>query len=154
MCLSVIPLVVWLLVALFSGGAIGVGGTVLYLKWSDHKIVPTVDVDGVVRIFPDPMNCVDYYYKAVLDVNHAQYQFCVYDPNKIETFEKKAKELVAEMGKKGLKRVSAPVKGRTDYKEINGTKGAEVVSISPWSGKEERYIVVSQGQSWKIVKEK
>ena len=154
---AVIPLIVWLLIAAFGGGAVLGGGAVAVVMWKDRdkvEIVDKPDKDGVIQAPSDPMTCVDLYYKAVLSQNHKQYQHCVMEPLGLDGFHEKVKMRISEMEKNGLKRVEQPVRGRTNYKEIKGVKGAVVFSISPWTGKEEKYNVVSQGQGWKIVEER
>lgn len=157
--LAVIPLIVWAIGLLLTGGGLGAGGTYLALKWDDiKKEKPIADEkrepDGTVAIFPDPAVCVDMYYKAVCSGDHRQYQYCVIEPLDKKTFAKKAIALKEEMEKKGICIVKEPVRGRSKIVEKNGLKGATVFAVSPWTEKEEKYAVVAQGQSWKIIKEK
>ena len=160
MRLAGIPLIGWVIIAVFVVGAIVGGGTAVAVMWKDcHPPVKQIDekigTDGVVQSQADPATCVDWYYKSVLNGNHAQYQFCVMEPYDFDVFTNKVNNLNVTMKRKGRKIVEAPVRGRTEIKdEKNGCKRATVFSISPWSGKEVEYDVISQGQGWRIVKEK
>ena len=156
--LAVIPLIVWAIGLLLTGGGLGAGGTYLALKWDDITggRVPPIsrEPDGTVAIFPDPAVCVDMYYKAVCTANHRQYQYCVIEPLDKRDFEEKSNALKVEMEKRGICIVEELVRGRSKIVEKNGLKGAAVFAVSPWTGKEEKYAVVAQGQSWKIIEEK
>ena len=157
--LAVIPLIVWAIGLLLTGGGLGAGGTYLALKWDDIKKDGSIadekrEPDGTVAIFPDPAVCVHWYYQAVCTANHRQYQYCVIEPLDKRDFEEKSNALKVEMEKRGICIVEEPVRGRSKIVEKNGLKGATVFAVSPWTGKEEKYAVVAQGQSWKIIKEK
>lgn len=111
-------------------------------------------VEGAIQKFEDPLTCVDAYYRAVVRRDHHQYQFCVMEPLSGSNFVAKVSGIVGEREKDGFKPIREPVRGRTDYKDFNGVKGVDVFAISPWTGKEARYTVLTQGQSWKIAEEK
>ena len=113
-----------------------------------------VNKDGIAVVFSEPMNCVDHYYDAVMKCNYGQYQYCVLVPMPIEEFQEKANKRSKEMSKHGIKPVVRPVRGRSDFKENKGSRSVNVKAVSPWTNKEETYLVTAQGQSWKIVKEK
>lgn len=128
-----------------------------YLGWkgSSTYVPPPVTKDGIAQEFSEPMDCVNYYYDAVMKCNHEQYQFCVLDPLSPEEFRKKVNKRLEEMRKHGIKQIERPVKGRSaKFKESKGSKSAQVKAMSPWTHKEETYIVIEQGQSWRMVKEK
>ena len=76
------------------------------------------------------------------------------DPISIEEFRGKVNKRLEEMRKHGIKQIERPVKGRTKFKEIKGIKSAQVKAMSPWTNKEETYLVIEQGQSWRMVEEK
>lgn len=154
---AVIPLVVWAILAAFgAGGAIGLGGGyVLWKNRPDNVPLPVTNKNGIAMEFGDAMDCVDYYYKAIMKCNHDQYQFCVLDPIPIEEFRERVSKRLEEVRKQGVKQYERPVKGRSaKFKEVKGIKGVHVKAISPWTNKEETYLVVEQAQSWRIVKEK
>ena len=113
------------------------------------------DDDGIVQNPEDPMRCVDLYYKAVINGNYKQYQFCVREPMSVDQFNARVKSRSEVMRKSGLKQVKEPVRGRTTYKEIQGARRTTVFAISPWTNtyKEEKYVVVEVGQGWRIDKE-
>ena len=151
---AAIPLIVWGIVAAFGGVGLLGGG---YILWTNRPIdaPPPVIKDGIAQEFSEPMDCVDYYYDAVMKCNHEQYQFCVLDPLSPDEFRKKVNKRLEEMRKHGIKQIERPVKGRSEkFKEIKGFKSVQVKAMSPWTHKEETYIVIEQGQSWRMVKEK
>ena len=144
MSFAVIPVIVWFLLSICGGAIIG-GGTVgAVVLWKDRekaKEIEIVDIKGSKCVIPgDSMSCVDLYYKSIMSTNYYQYQVCVMEPLDI-------------MKCKGLEPLEQPVRGRSKIKEKEEVKVAIVFSISPWSGKEEKYKVVTQGQGWKIVEE-
>lgn len=155
--LSGFTLIELLLVILITA-VLAVGSTLLVQRWlsSDGttKIAAEQSFDGVIQRFEDPMTCVDTYYQAVVKCDHRQYQFCVLKPLAVSNFLAKAGECSLMMKKNGFKRYREPVRGRTDFKDVQGARGADVFAISPWTREEMRYSVISQGQSWKIVEEK
>ena len=115
---------------------------------------PQVKKDGIVLVFSDPADCVASYYDAVMKCNYGQYQYCVLVPMPIEEFQEKANKRLKEMSKHGIKPVKLPVRGRSNFKVNKGSRSANVCAVSPWTHKEEAYLVIEQGQSWKIAKEK
>ena len=153
MYFAVIPLIVWGVLAAFSGGA-GVGIGYVWGKHSPDKPQPVVNNDGTVAVFPDPADCVVSYYDAVMKCNYGQYQYCVLEPISIEKFKEKANKRLEEMDKHGNKPVKLPIRGRSNFKVNKGSRSANVCAVSPWTHKEEAYLVIEQGQSWKIAKEK
>lgn len=145
----------WGILSAFGAGVCAGGG---YILWKDRQDRPpiegTVIINGRAEKFGDPMDCVGYYYKAVMECNHEQYQVCVYEPLSRVDFEKKANNRLEEMRKHGIRRTEMPVKGRSaKIRERKGFESVEVKAISPWTNKEETYLVIKQGQSWKIHKE-
>ena len=156
--IAVIPVLVWVIVS-FLAGAGAVAGWGIAVKWDDFKkqtSIPEIEreLDGVVSTFPDPMVCVDEYYKAVCSGNHRQYQYCVMEPLDKQTFGKKVGTRKESMEKQGIDFVKEPVRGRSKIVEKKGVKASAVTAVSPWTGKEEEYHVVEHGQSWRIVEEK
>ena len=157
--IAVFPVLVWVVVSLFSAGAGAVAGWGIAVKWDDIKkqtSIPEIEreLDGVVSTFPDPMVCVDEYYKAVRSGNHRQYQYCVMESLDKQTFAQKVGTRKESMEKKGIDFVKEPVRGRTKIVEKKRVKVSAVTAVSPWTGKEEEYHVVEHGQSWRIVEEK
>lgn len=157
--IAVIPLIVWAIGLMLAGSGGFGAGVYVAVKWKDINGPTTLigverGSDGVVSTFTDPAVCVDVYYQAVCSANHRQYQYCVIEPLDKRDFEEKANALKAEMEKRGICIVKEPVRGRSKIVEKNGLKGSTVFAVSPWTGKEEKYAVAAQGQSWKIVKEK
>lgn len=156
---AVIPVVVWWIVsALVAGGAAGAFGHKMYVSWEEGKgPTPVVDPNdsNTVIVFEEPMRCVDAYYRSITTANYKQYQFCVMKPVAIKEFESKTGKLLAEMKEKGRYPDVQPVRKRDkDTVKKGSYEGVKVVAISPWSSKEENYVVVKQGSSWKIVEEK
>lgn len=133
---------------------LGYGAHVLLTDSREATITDVTDSTGVVQAAGDPVSCVDLYYKAVLALNHDQYQFLVIAPCERETFLAKAKTRQRALASQGLRGVDAPVRGRTEIRETDALPTATVFSLSPWTGQEETYEVVRQGQGWKIKKEK
>ena len=151
---AVIPLIVWALIAAFGGGALVGGGIVAVWPRDPNTIEKDpIDENGIVQNTKDPMRCVDLYYKAVIDGNYSQYQFCVLEPMPIDQFNTRVKSRLEAMQKSGLIRVETPVKGRTEFKKVMGKRGTAVFAISPWTNKEESFVVVEEGQGWRIAKE-
>lgn len=157
--IAVIPLIVWAIGLMLAGSGGFGAGVYVAVKWKDIN-GPTTSVvvrrgsDGAVQTFPDPAVCVHWYYQAVCTANHRQYQYCVIEPLDKRDFEEKSNALKVEMEKRGICIVEEPVRGRSQIVEKNGLKGATVFAVSPWTGKEEKYAVVAQGQSWQIIEEK
>ena len=155
MNLAVIPLVVWWIASVLLAGGAGVAGHKMYVDWEKGKGPAPVVIDGVCMVFDEPMRCVDKYYESVTTAKYEQYQYCVMEPMDIDEFNSKAGKLCDEMNKKGRKPELQPVRGRhKDPVKDGNYEGMIVVAVSPWSGKEEKYVVVKHGSSWKIVKEK
>ncbi len=157
MSFAVIPVIVWFLLSICGGAIIG-GGTVgAVVLWKDRekaKEIEIVDIKGSKCVIPgDSMSCVDLYYKSIMSTNYYQYQVCVMEPLDIGAFTNKVCKRLDIMKCKGLEPLEQPVRGRSKIKEKEEVKVAIVFSISPWSGKEEKYNVVTQGQGWKIVEE-
>ena len=111
---------------------------------------PKLDKDGIAHDFEDAVYCVYYYYKSIMERNHTQYQFCVVEPIDAKAFQKKIDKRLEEMRKDGIKQSEKPVRTRSEIKDNSAT----VYAISPWTNKEVKYIVIKQGKSWKIKKEK
>ena len=133
---------------------LGYGTHVLLTNSREAPITDVTDSTGVVQAAGDPVSCVDLYYKAVLALNHDQYQFLVIAPCARETFLEKAKARQRALASQGLRGVDAPVRGRTEIRDADALPTATVFSLSPWTGQEEAYEVIRQGQGWKIKKEK
>lgn len=159
MLLAVIPLVVWVIIVALGGAGLGGGTVVLVQKWpskgSTEVQIGSTNTNGVVEVIKDPMVCVDLYYRSVLDRNHEQYQFCVLKPLPVDAFNEKAAKRKAAMESKGIRRISEPVRGRTDITKRGASKveGTIVFAISPWNHEERKYKVVRYGQGWKIHEE-
>lgn len=147
-----------MLCVILGTAIIAVGSTLIVQYWLNNrnssKIATEESFEGVTQKFEDPMTCVDAYYRAIVRCDHRQYQFCVMNPLAVSNFLAKAGECAKRMKENGFKRYREPVRGRTDFKDIRGVRGADVFAISPWTREEVRYSVISQGQSWKIVEEK
>ncbi len=133
---------------------LGLGAHVLLTNSRETIITDVTDSSGVVQVAGDPVSCVDLYYKAVLGLNHDQYQFLVLEPLDRTTFQTKAEARCRALADQGLRGVDAPVRGRTEIRDAETCPTATVFALSPWTGKEEAYEVVRQGQGWKIKKEK
>ena len=147
-----------MLCIVLATAVVAVGSTLAVQYWlrgrDISKIAAEESFEGVTQKFEDPMTCVDAYYRAIVKCDHRQYQFCVVNPLPVSNFLAKAVACAKTMKEGGFKRYREPVRGRTDFKEIRGFRGADVFAISPWTREEVRYSVISQGQSWKIVEEK
>ena len=138
--------------------AVLVTGFILVQRWLNSrgitKIAEEQIFEGAIQRFEDPMTCVDAYYRAVVKCNHLQYQFCVLKPLAVSNFRAKAEDCSQMMKENGFKPCREPVRGRTDFKDKQGVRSADVFAISPWTRDEVRYTVILQGQSWKIAEEK
>lgn len=147
--MAVIPLVVWAIGLLLAGGGLGAGGTYAVIKWNETRIAPARE-----GVFSDPMQCVHEYYMAVCSANHRQYQYCVLEPLDKQAFEKNAVARKEKREESGIDICQVPVRGRSHILEKGGHKYAYVYAVSPLTGKEETYLVVEHGKSWRIVEEK
>jgi hypothetical protein len=145
---SAIPLVIWFVITALAGAGVGVG----VVKWDDLIKEKVVKVDGKAAVFKESMNCVLYYYKAIRDKDYKQYSYCVMDPLSKEKFYAKINKY-KDKWDNGVLRDPQPVKDRSKEKEKDGYRYVKVRAISPWSGKEVGYDVISQGNTWKIVTE-
>lgn len=159
MNLAVIPLVVWIIIAALGGAGVGAGTVKIIEHWPKEgpTAVQAGDKNGKgnVEVIKDPMVCVDLYYRAVLDRNHEQYQFCVIKPLPVGVFNDKVDKRKAEMKEAGIVRNPQPVKGREGITKgwFSKAEGTKVVAISPWNNEEREYKVVQYGQGWKIHEE-
>lgn len=144
----------WGILSAFGAGVCACGGYILLKDRPPIEGPGPVSINGRAEKFGEAVACVDYYYKAVMECNHERYQVCVYEPLSRVDFEKKANNRLEEMRKHGIRRTEMPVKGRSaKIRERKGFESVEVKAISPWTNKEETYLVIKQGQSWKIYKE-
>ena len=112
-----------------------------------------IDKDGLIQSPASPASCVVLYYKAVINGNHAQYQYCVKEPMSIQCFKQRTEELKEEMEKTGRKPHVRPAKTQSPAIIEKTTGNATVQAFSPWSGKETTFYVRRFGQGWQITNE-
>ena len=118
---------------------------------SAEVVSPRVEVVARIKYPGGSLECVDLYYGAIRSGNHRQYQVCLENPLPALEFQKKIGVRQSALKKNGfiwdvapVKRGEPGIKGRPD----------KVWATSPWSGKEEVFEVVKNGQYWKIVEER
>ena len=131
---------------------VALASLVVWLWPKQQEIVsPQVDVVARIKYPGGSLECVDLYYGAVRRGDHQQYQVCLCNPVDSSEFGKKVAARHGQMKSSGFIWDVAPVKNGEP-----GIKGMpdKVWATSPWTGREEIYSVVKQGQYWKIVEER